>query len=227
MHTDGMDATSPPHSLAAKLKLATHAQHTQAERSGVMVALMRGTIGLPAYCALLRSLSAIYAALEAGLDAQAHDANVQRLWRPELRRLPALLQDLACLDTASPPGEDALAAVYVARLHTLARQQPAQLLAHAYLRYLGDLHGGQMLARVVRQQFQLSGAGGTAFYDFGTPLQVEQLKQDFRAGLDALVLSPQQTDAFVAEACDAFRLHQQLFEDLEQRYASHPGVNGG
>nr|WP_316640834.1 biliverdin-producing heme oxygenase [uncultured Roseateles sp.] len=213
-----MDATRITTGLAARLKQETRELHTKAERSGVMVALMRGSIGLPAYCALLRSLRPIYAALESALDAQSSDANVQRLWRPELRRLPRLEQDLARLDASSTAGDDAAAAPYVQRLQALAVNEPTQLLAHAYLRYLGDLHGGQMLARVVRQRFDLVGDEGTAFYDFGAPPQVERLKQEFRAGLDALVLTPQQADAFVAEACDAFVLHQQLFDDLQRQY---------
>ncbi|TDP71761.1 DNA-binding transcriptional LysR family regulator [Roseateles toxinivorans] len=211
-----MDATHITTGLAARLKQETRELHRQAERSGLMAALMRGSIGLPAYCALLRSLRAIYAALESALDAQGSDGNVQRLWRPELRRLPRLEQDLARLDPGSQV-EDA-ATPYVQRLQALAKNEPNLLLAHAYLRYLGDLHGGQMLARVVRQRFGLDGDEGTAFYDFGEPPQLEQLKQDFRAGLDALVLTPQQADAFVAEACEAFRLHQQLFDALQREY---------
>ena len=201
--------------LAARLKEETRSLHTLAERSGVMAGLLRGRLGLQGYCALLRNLQAIYAALEAGLDRHAPDA---RLWRPELRRLQALELDLDRLHGGDWRRDEPLtpaARAYGARLTRLAQTEPALLLAHAYLRYLGDLHGGQMLARLVRQQFGLDGAEGTAFYAFGEPPQVEALKSDFRAGLDALALTPQQADAFVAEACEAFRLHQQLFDELQ------------
>ena len=208
-----MTPTQRP-SLAARLKDETRDLHMLAERSGVMAALLRGSADLKAYCALLRHLHAIYAALEAGLELQRWDP---RLWRPELRRLSALERDLDRLqvgiwrDDASlmPAGQ-----AYVNHLTTLAREGPTLLMAHAYLRYLGDLHGDQMLARLVRQQFALTGAEGTAFYDFGPPALVETLKTDFRAGLDALALTAPQADAFVAEACEGFRLHQRLFDEL-------------
>ncbi len=215
---------SPALNLAARLKLDTRELHTQAERSGLMAGLLRGRISRPAYCALLRNLQAIYAALEAGLDAGPEQAG---LWGPQLRRLPAIEQDLALLHPGDWRGElavEAATVAYVQRLHALSASQPVLLLAHAYLRYLGDLHGGQMLARIVQRLFALEGAlgaeQGCAFYAFGDTAQVEQLKRDFRTGLDGLAaqLSPAQQDALVAEACDAFRLHQQLFEQLQQRY---------
>ena len=61
----------------------------------------------------------------------------------------------------------------------------------------------------------LPGHGGTAFYAFGDTAEVEALKHDFRAGLDALPIAPHQADAFVAEACEAFRWHQRMFEELQ------------
>lgn len=206
--------------LATRLKQETRALHTLAERSGVMAELMQGRISLETYCLLRRNLQPVYAALEAGLDAHQADPNVQQLWRPELRRLPALEQDLDQLHEGGDWRHDLplldTAAAYAERLVNLARTAPVLLLPHAYLRYLGDLHGGQMLARVVRQRFNLQGERGTAFYSFGEDLQqLEQLKRDFRAGLDALVLAPQQADAFVAEACEGFRLHARLFDELQ------------
>lgn len=203
-----------PSGLASRLKQETRQLHTKAEHSGVMADLLQGQLSLTGYCALMRNLHAIYDALEAGLDRHPVD---ERLWRPELSRLRSLEQDLDCLHagawrTGGPlmPATD----TYVARLELLARTEPVLLLAHAYLRYLGDLHGGQMLARLISRQFALEGQAGTAFYAFGEPAQVEALKSDFRAGLDALPLTAQQADAFVAEACEAFRLHERLFEEL-------------
>ncbi|MFG6432050.1 heme oxygenase (biliverdin-producing) [Roseateles sp. LYH14W] len=201
-------------SLSSRLKQETRPLHTRVEQSGVMAALLRGRLSLPGYCALLRNLHAIYEALEAGLGRHPVDA---RLWRPELSRVQPLEQDLDRLH-ATPwrthgPLMPATVA-YVERLTLLGRTEPVLLLAHAYLRYLGDLHGGQVLARLVSRQFALDGQAGTAFYAFGDPAQVEALKADFRAGLDALPLTTEQADAFVAEACQAFRLHRQLFEEL-------------
>lgn len=207
--------TATQNGLAARLKAETRQLHALAERSGAMADLLHGRLGRGGYCALLRNLHAIYAALEAGLDSQPPDG---RLWRAELRRLPALEQDLDALHPGAWRNQAPLApagAAYAARLRELAQTEPTLLLAHAYLRYLGDLHGGQMLARLIRQQAWLDGVDATAFYAFGEPARVEALRQDFRAGLDALQLTEPQADALVAEACEAFRRHQQLFDELQ------------
>lgn len=210
--------STPAPSLAARLKAETRSLHTLAERSGVMADLLHGQLSRDRYCLLLRNLQAIYATLEASLDRHPADA---RLWRPELRRLPGLEQDLDQLHGGDWRADVALAPAaqaYVERLQALATSAPGLLLAHAYLRYLGDLHGGQVLARLIQRQFGLpgpDGVDGTAFYAFGGPAEVERLQREFRAGLDALALPPREADAFVAEACEAFRLHQQLFDELQ------------
>ncbi len=212
-----MTSTTGP-SLAARLKQATRELHLQAERSGVMVDLLRGRIGREDYAHLLRNLHAIYAALEAGLDRHDDDANVKQLWLPALRRLPALEHDLDLLHATPWRSAHALAPAassYVERLNELAQAEPQLLLAHAYVRYLGDLHGGQMLAQLIQRSLQIDGLAGTAFYRFGEASEVDALRLRFRTGLDALVLSAAQADALVAEACEAFRRHWRLFEDLK------------
>lgn len=238
--------------LSAHLKRATRELHAQAERSGVMLELLKGRITPAAYLALMRNLRALYAALEAGLDQAGQRIALRGLWQPALRRLPALEQDLSqWAEPADPAGRDAgcppsaepgsgahlaepqagaLAVVpatqaYVARLHGLAARAPHLLPAHAYVRYLGDLYGGQVLSRLVRQQFQLEPGRGTAFYEFGPAEQVERLRADFRTALDAWPLTPAQQAEFIEEACEGFRLHRQMFEQIHAQPARCPPVH--
>lgn len=48
----------------------------------------------------------------------------------------------------------------------VAPQAPPLLLAHAYVRYLGDLSGGQIIGGRIKRAYGLKGKEGTAFYDF-------------------------------------------------------------
>lgn len=125
-------------------------------------------------------------------------------WTPPLPEEPAPTEALVPATRA-----------YAARLQALATQAPALLPAHAYVRYLGDLYGGQVLSRLVRQQFSLPEGPGTSFYEFGEASRVEQLRADFRSALDALPLTPPQAAAFIEEACEGFRLHGQMFEQIQ------------
>lgn len=59
--------------IAQRLRIATHALHSEVERAGVMRLLLRGQLELAGYCKLPRNLHTVYAALEAALSRHAHD----------------------------------------------------------------------------------------------------------------------------------------------------------
>jgi heme oxygenase len=214
-----LNSTSDSPALPQRLKAATRTWHARAERSGVMGALLQRRLGRPAYVALLRNLQAIYAALESALDRlQPALAELGASVPAALRRGPALAADLRCLagaavETPPVPAADA----YARRLQALDATDAHLLLAHVYVRYLGDLHGGQLLRPLVRAMFGLAPdvADGTQFYDFGDDATVAALRTALRRQLGAARLSAAQCDAVQLEAVWAFETHCQLFEQLQ------------
>lgn len=204
--------------LSARLRTQTWPAHRQVEATPFVRAMLRGGLSLPAYCLLLASLHPIYAALEAALRQHAGHARVAAVYQPALEREPALRADLAVLhgddwrDTLSPQPE---AVEYAAHLETLARVAPHLLPAHAYVRYLGDLSGGQAVQRAVARSLGLNGGVGTRFYDFGPPGAAAALAQGLRAGLDRLAPAEADHEAIVQEAEQAFARHARLFAELE------------
>lgn len=203
-------------SLADELRAQTRQLHREAERAGVMRALLRGEIDRATYCALLRNLYPIYTALEDGLARhEAHPA-LSQVRLTGLERAPFLAADLVTLHGVGWRDLVVLPAAqqYATRLRELDRSEPLRLVAHAYVRYLGDLSGGQMLRRVVVQSLALDPVSGTRFYDFGPPAAVTNLARRFRAGLDKMGLDRDGATPIVAEAQFAFALHARLFEQL-------------
>lgn len=207
--------------LAKKLKSATAEMHHRVERSAFMARLLRGDIERSHYIALLRNLHALYAALERALLRQAEHPAVAAVLLPELFRCPAIEADLAVLtamqrrDAAVAPLLPATLA-YIERLDALGDTQPHLLVAHAYVRYLGDLNGGQALRRVVARTLALEDGAGTLFYDFGDSQSRQQLMQRFRAGLEAAQAQAADIDTIVIEAVSAFERHEQLFVQLAE-----------
>ena len=204
--------------LADALRQGTRALHTEVERTEFMRALLCGQMERRAYCLLLRSLHAIYASLEAALEASREHALLAGLYDPRLFRTAALARDLDDLHgtgwTDAIPIQPAGHA-YRARLQTLASDQPDLLLAHAYVRYLGDLSGGQQLKRIVGRSLGLPGGmAGVAFYDFGDEAQTAALTAVFRERLTRVPASERDIGRIVVEAQDAFGRHRQLFEQL-------------
>ncbi len=210
--------------LPERLRDSTRELHTATERSGAMAALLAGRLPRAGYCTLLRNLHAIYTALEAALRTHAAAPALVTLAAGPLQRAPALADDLAALHGPGWAETLPLAAAtqaYVARLHALqagpAERAAPGLVAHAYVRYLGDLHGGQVLQRLVARLYALPAgdtAPGTRFYDFGDTPQVLLQRQQLRRALGSLPLDAAQQDAAVAEAMWAFTQHQHLFEEL-------------
>jgi heme oxygenase len=80
---------------------------------------------------------------------------------------------------------------YVSRLGSL-ESQPSRLLAHAYVRYMGDLSGGQIIKYKLQKAYALEHEKrGLTFYDFEYNGQVasvgelKKIKDWFRVGMDS------------------------------------------
>jgi heme oxygenase len=185
-----------------------------------MSRLLRGQLGRADYVALLRNLHAIYAALEAGLQRHQHLPALAVLGAPQLYREAALAGDLEALCGPSwqTPPLAAATQAYVQRLRALADGDTLLLAAHAYVRYLGDLNGGQMLKRLVAPSLAAADGGPSVdalrFYEFGSEEQVLAQRQAFRDGLARIAVDGATADRLVAEARWAFAQHVSLFNEL-------------
>jgi heme oxygenase len=202
--------------LAARLREATWPSHRLAERTGFMVALLAGRLDRAAYALLLRNLEPLYVALESGLERHAADPVIAPFRRPAIYRAPALRADLAHI---AGPGWATLplmpaALAYVERLGELAAGWPAGLLAHAYVRYMGDLSGGRLVGAVVRRKYATDVAAATAFFEYGPGFDADATRQGLREGFDAAPLAAADATAVVGEAVEAFGRHARLFDEL-------------
>lgn len=190
--------------LTTRLRAATRTLHAQAERTGIMQPLLRGQLGRQDYARLLRSLHEIYSALET--------ASPTPLWDARLARTAALAEDLQRLAGEQWITLPAAAAArsYARRLHGISAQ-PHRLLAHAYVRYLGDLAGGRLLRQIVARSL---GGQALAFYEFGGTAREVELERGLRRLLDAPQLHAPLQQQLIDEACWAFGAHVALFEEL-------------
>ena len=203
--------------LAQALREGTRELHAAVERSTLMQALLRGRFARPVYLLLLRNLHPIYEVLEAALARHAAHPGLAPLALAGLARAPQLAEDLCHLHGArwaQELPELAEARRYVERLAELEGQAPALLAAHAYVRYLGDLSGGQLLQGIVARTLGLAGEAGTRFYAFGAPGAAQVLAQRLRRSLDGVAADAQAAAACVAEARSAFVRHQRLFDEI-------------
>lgn len=209
-------------SLALRLRQETKEDHVAAERSGIMRRLLTRSLDLDTYVALLRNLLPVYEALEGEMDRHQHDQLVAPFHHPGLARVGSLAADLAELagpDWRSLPVLPETEA-YVNRIHAAAAEDPALLVAHAYVRYLGDLSGGQILKKIVAESFQPIPGSGIQFYEFPELGDLEAFKHRYRAALNSLAPSTERADNIVKEAIGGFQANTRLFEALEAQRAA-------
>ena len=196
------------------LREATHALHVEAERSGVIGQLLRGGSTREAYALLLRNLSPAYRAMEDGLVRHANSPALRAMVRPELFRTAALESDVERLAGVGwreslpllPAGER-----YAARVSAAAANGSGRLVAHAYLRYLGDLSGGQIMKRLLAKSLGL-GSDALGFYDFPAIADLSAFKIEYRRAIDGSVVAGADPVDIVDEAVAGFRLTIELSE---------------
>ncbi len=164
---------------------ATRDLHAAAEGSGVVAQMLRGSITRAGYVLYLRNLLPAYLALESGLVRHRDSLLIGPICLAETFRVAPLQADLAAI--AGPGWADLAvlpeAASYAAAIDAAGDGDGALLLAHAYTRVLGDLSGGQMLARVMAGLFGL-GPLSLQFYRFPEIADLAGFKAGYRARLD-------------------------------------------
>lgn len=184
-----------------------------------MRGFLRGAVSPASYLHMLHGFISIYSALEEELSKNRNHPSIAPIYDPRLTRLPALKQDLAyfvnTFNVKSPESIKPSIHNYVTRIQTVSAEQPELLAAHSYVRYLGDLSGGQILKRILTRSLKLNPEGpGVDFYSFDQIEDVDSFKESYRRGLDSLPLSSEQQRSVIDEAIYVFQLNMDFFEEL-------------
>jgi heme oxygenase len=201
--------------FSAQIRGETLNAHEEARSAAVMQRLFKKTLSLEDYARLTAQYYFIYGALERNArvisgDPQARpfiDARLAR--RPSLENdLQALLGDAWQLRIEATPAT----AAYVRRLDEVSAWAGG-FVAHHYVRYLGDLSGGQHIGEVVRCQFNLE-SGGASFYIFDEIEDAAAFKDTYRAALDAAPWDEAERSRVLDEILHAYELNTAVLHSL-------------
>jgi heme oxygenase len=205
------DQLLPTIGLSALLRARTANAHARAERSGVVAAILAGTVTRPRYALWLRNLLPVYQELEQA--AARHRARPGFAWMADgrLHRAGRIAADLAALIGLDdlpvlPAGRD-----YAQRVKAAGSGAGDRLLAHAYTRYLGDLSGGQVIRRHLLRRFGPE-FRAVAFTEFPAIPRVGSFVADLRTALDDAGRHVAHPEQAIEEAVLAFELNIALSE---------------
>lgn len=204
-----------------QIKARTDAAHAQAENAPFISTLMGGGLNPVAYRDYLAAFLPIYSLMEALLKARSESALLSYFNHRALDRSTHIENDIAHLETtlSSTFDGESLPSVqsYLARLSN--EVSDARLLAHHYIRYLGDLSGGQAISKLVSRHYAIAPEALT-FYDFTNIGDTVFYKKRYRDLLNLAPLNTEEKDEFLDEVTHLYRLSTEIFIDLGKTHAA-------
>ncbi|MEV6287795.1 biliverdin-producing heme oxygenase [Kribbella sp. NPDC051770] len=221
--TSPFGSTAQP--FSQRLRERSLSLHRDAEGSTYLTALTTGRLDLGAYAALVAQHAVIYQALERVGAGLADDLIAGPFHFPQLNRCLALEADLAFLRAAGVPIPEPTEATrrYADRLDELATW-PGGFIAHHYVRYLGDLSGGQAIGRLVASAYGLE-RDGVRFYTFEQIPAVKPFKDRYRALLDETGFDEREQEQVLEEVLLAYRFNVDVLTSIaELVLPRHPQV---
>ena len=186
--------------------------HHKAEGMAFSRALLEGQATPLQLAALIRTLVPAYALLEQESPVLASALGAAAIPWPDLARGSALAHDVAALSAVGPTPVSAAAAIWLEQMKALVRQSPHRLMAHVYVRYGGDLSGGQQLAEQANAILRRQGLPSLRFWSFEQDLT--WLKQSLHDGFEQMDLSESEEEELLEEAEVAFGATQRLLAEL-------------
>lgn len=206
-----------PVSLATQLRESSMQAHKNAEGASFVKKLFKGECSNESYAQYLWALREVYSVLENLLNQHQDQKQIKPVYYTELFRTAALETDLQQWSQELKPASPALQKAvqnYQNRLTQVAQEKPYLLVSHSYVRFLGDLSGGQMLGKVLNARWP--GHPGLNFYQYDFSDFTER-KNQYRAQLDLIgVEAPQLVSEICEEAVHAFELNEGLFSALSE-----------
>lgn len=199
----------------AQIKQRTDVAHQAAEAAPFIAQLMGGALTPLAYLDYLRALAPIYLRMESLFLANNAKEPLSYLDHRALDRASLIVEDIKYLESnlKAEAGDSALPSV-ASYMQLLSDDiSPIRLSAHHYIRYLGDLSGGQAIARLVSRHYQIPPAG-LNFYNFESIGDIVFYKKRYRDFLNLIPFNESEREEFLQEVEKLYQFSREIFLDL-------------
>lgn len=196
--------------------------HDDSEGADFMANIMRGKATLDDYIQLVVQHYYMYEVLEDVAAKLVDDPVFSDFYDANLLRMEALHKDLQHFygdDWREKISPVQATTDYAARMREVYNDLGVSgVVAHHYTRYLGDLSGGQMIARRVAMQHGFENGEGIEFYNFKELGSIDDFKNRYRDALDKLgeQLDETQKAAMLEEVRLAYKFNTDVFIDLHK-----------
>ena len=176
------------------LREYTNEKHRAVENTEFVQYMLHGNITADDYAVYLQQFHAIYSAIETYAEQAGMLTDL-----PDIKRADRIRQDIEEQGYPVLPEDQLLPAVqrWCQRIrHLYNNNQQDQIFAHVYVRHMGDMYGGKVIAK------RVPGSGKSYEFD-NRPGLIKAFDAKLNMGL-------------LDEALTAFDLAGDLFEELQQ-----------
>lgn len=192
------------------LREQTKELHLAAEQTEFMKQMFIGGLPLSKYLEYLMSLEKIYSVLEYEIRDSIDSDIILSVFDTRLERSALISKDIKA----------------IARKHVLKRStidiineyvkyikssNEVELLAHHYIRYLGDLSGGQMISKLLQRSYSFSD-NQTLFYKFD--LDAKQYREEYKTRLNDIVVSDESANIFINAVNNIYKITIRLLDSI-------------
>ena len=200
------------------MKTATAPYHRRAEQTGIVHDILRKRVSKKAYTLYLRNLYLIYSGLEKPFASSSDGLKtVSPFLNKMVIRSEPLAVDLYHLSAGKnwqnlPLLQSSLS--YRKHIDYLRTHDPVLLLGHIYVRYLGDMNGGQVLHRLLSETLDLPHEA-LNFYQYPAIHEIVSFRQAYRGLFNSVKLNAPQRRTVIETAIKAFEFNIDLSEDIK------------
>ena len=197
-----------------RMKEETLEAHDESKDSGFAVTIMSGEWSPLAFVEWQRALFPVYNTLETVLKKNRKDPILSIFDHRKLDRSERILHDLATygVDPVLDPSPLPCVQDYVACVADTDGSTP-RVLAYHYTRYMGDMIGGQVIARSMKEKYGMSDDSLTC-YDFKDLGDLHHYRKNYKILIELLPWSDEEREQFVDEIKTAYKINAVLFEQL-------------
>ena len=201
-------------SFVDRMKEETWEEHEASKDSEFAKGIMSGRFGSQGFIEWQRALYPIYVTLENILKQNRKDPTLHIFDHRKLDRSQRIYDDLVSLgvDPISSPSTLKTIDPYISAIED-ASESPQRLMAYHYTRYMGDMNGGQVIARAMENVCGID-KESLSCYDFSEIGDTYHYRKQYKTLLELSPWTEEEREMFIAEAKIAYSRNSDFFEEL-------------
>ena len=201
-------------SFVDRMKQETWAEHEASKDSKFANGIMSGELGSRGFIEWQRGLYPVYVKLESILKKNRKDPVLHIFDHRKLDRADRIYADLQKLgtDPILEPSPLKTLPPYIAAIEK-ASLVPQRLMAYHYTRYMGDMNGGQVIARAMENVCGIDKDALTC-YNFSEIGDGYHYRKQYKTLLELSPWTEEEQEEFIDEARIAYARNSDFFEEL-------------